>query len=92
MRFEVAGVRGSDLRVNLEDRVLRLRGVRPAPRSAPIDRLHQMEITSGPFEREIPLETPFDPDAVRARLEEGLLEVRIAKTQTGRRKIDVRSE
>lgn len=92
VRFEVAGVRGEDLRVNLEESVLRLRGVRRAPRSAPIDRLQQMEISSGPFEREIQLEAPFDPNVVRARLEEGLLEVRIAKKQTGRRKIDVRSE
>lgn len=92
VRFEVAGVRGEDLRVNLEEKSLRVRGVRRAPASAPIHRLHQMEISSGPFEREIQLEAPFDPDAVRARLEEGLLEVRIAKKQTARRKIEVRSE
>jgi HSP20 family protein len=92
VRFEVAGVPGEDLRVNLEESCLRLRGVRRAPRSGPIDQLQQMEISSGPFEREIPLEAEFDPSAVRARLENGLLEVRIAKKQTERRKVDVRSE
>ena len=92
MRFEVAGVRGEDLRVNVEGRVLRLRGVRRAPPSEPIARLQQMEISFGPFEREIPIEMPFDSDAVRARLVDGLLEVRIPKRVIERRKVEVRPE
>ena len=92
MRFEVAGVRGQDLRVNVEGSVLRLRGVRRAPPSEQIDRLQQMEISFGPFEREIAIEGPFDADAVRARLADGLLEVRIPKRTTERRKVEVRPE
>ena len=92
VRFEVAGVRGEDLRVNVEGGVLRLRGVRRAPPSAEIDRLQQMEISFGPFEREIPIHAHFDADAVRARLEDGLLEVRIPKRGPDRRKVEVRSE
>lgn len=79
VRFEVAGVRGGDLKVNVEGSVLRLRGVRRAPRSQPIDRLQQMEISFGPFEREIVIESNFDAEAVRARLEDGFLEVRMPK-------------
>jgi HSP20 family protein len=92
VRFEVAGVRGEDLRVNLEGSVLGLRGVRRAPPSARIDRLQQMEISFGPFEREIPIQARIDSDAVRARLEDGLLEVRIPKREPERRKVQVRSE
>jgi HSP20 family protein len=92
VRFEVAGVRGQDLRVNVEGSVLRLRGVRRAPPSEQIDRLQQMEISFGPFEREIAIEGSFDPDAVRARLADGLLEVRIPKRTTERRKVEVRPE
>ena len=61
VRFEVAGVSGEDLRVNVEGSVLRLRGVRRAPSpSAPIHQLQQMEISFGPFEREIAI---LDPPA-----------------------------
>jgi HSP20 family protein len=92
VRFEVAGVRGEDLRVNVEGSVLRLRGVRRVRPSAAISRLQQMEITFGPFEREIIVETRFDPDGVRARLEDGLLEVRIPKRTTTRRTLEIERE
>lgn len=92
MRFEVAGVRGQDVRVNVAGSVVRLRGVRQAPSGASIDRLHQMEITFGPFEREILVETPFDAEAVRARLEDGFLEVRIPKRKPTRRTLAIETD
>ncbi|MBW2425346.1 MAG: Hsp20/alpha crystallin family protein, partial [Deltaproteobacteria bacterium] len=92
VRFEVAGVRGEDLKVNVEGSVLRLRGVRRAPSASAVQRLLQMEISFGPFEREIPIEARFDAGNVRARLEDGFLEVRIPKRRPERRKIEVRSE
>lgn len=91
MRFEVAGVRAEDLRVNVEGGVLRLRGVRRAPASEAISQLQQMEISFGPFEREIAIQAAFDSDAVRARLEEGFLEVRIPKLNPRKRTLDIES-
>ena len=92
IRFEVAGVRGEDLKVNVEGSTLRLRGVRRSPPSAAIDRLQQMEISFGPFEREIGIEASFDPDLVRARLEDGFLEVRIPRRSPERRTLPVQTE
>ena len=92
VRFEVAGVLGEDLRVNVEGSVLRLRGVRRSPPSAAIDRLQQMEISFGPFEREIAIQAVFDADAVRARLEDGFLEVRIPKRAPVQRTLTVESD
>jgi len=88
-RFEVAGIRGEDLKVNVEGAILRLRGVRRTPTSPPIERLQQMEISFGPFECEIEIEASFDPNNVRARLEDGFLEVRIPKRAVASRKLDV---
>jgi HSP20 family protein len=79
VRFEVAGVRSENLHVNVVGSVLRVRGVRHAPSSGVIDRLQQMELSFGPFEREIAIQGCFDADGVRARLEDGFLEVRIPK-------------
>jgi len=92
VRFEVAGVRGEDLRVNVEGPVLKLRGVRRTPASSAISRLQQMEISFGPFEREIAIQAVFDAEAVRARLEDGFLEVRIPKRSPERRRLDIESE
>ena len=85
-------MRGEDLKVNVEGSLLRLRGVRRAPRSVAIQKLQQMEISFGPFEREIAIEGRFDSEAVRARLEDGFLEVRIPKRSRERRRVEVRSE
>ncbi len=85
-------MRGEDLRVNVEGTVLRLRGVRRTPHSGAIDRLQQMEISFGPFEREIAIQTSFDADAVRARLEDGFLEVRIPKRSADKRTLEVEAE
>ena len=92
LRFEVAGVRGQDLRVNVVGSVVRLRGVRRAPPAGAIDRLQQMEIRFGPFEREIQIHTPFDADSVRARLEDGFLEVRIPTRSPARRSLPIQTE
>ena len=78
--------------MNVEGAVLRLRGVRRPPSTAEIDRLQQMEISFGPFEREITIEASFDSEAVRARLEEGFLEVRIPKRKPMKRTLDVENE
>ena len=95
VRFEVAGVRGEDLKVNVEGKVLRLRGVRrtpPLPEGATIDRLQQMEISFGPFEREVGIEISFDPDRVRARLEDGFLEVRIPKRAQQKKTLPIETD
>ena len=92
VRFEVAGVRGEDLRVNVEGAILRLRGVRRPPPSEAIHQLQQMEISFGPFEREIKIEAPFDSEAVRARLEDGFLEVKIPKRGSAKRSLEIESD
>lgn len=78
--------------MNVEGSVLRLRGVRRTPASGAIDRLQQMEISFGPFEREIAIQAVFDSEKVRARLEDGFLEVRIPKKNQERRKLSVEPE
>lgn len=75
----MAGVRGDNLRVNVDADVLRIRGARKIPDTTGIRRLHQMEIAFGPFETSVRLGIPFDRDGVTAHLEDGLLEVRLPK-------------
>jgi HSP20 family protein len=79
VRVEMAGVRAQDLKLNVDGELLRIRGVRPTRMAEGIRRLHQMEITFGPFESAIRVGIAFDSQAVSAHLEDGLLEVRLPK-------------
>jgi HSP20 family protein len=79
VRLELAGVRIADLRVTVDGDCLRVSGVRRAASTDGVQRLHQMEIAFGPFERVLRLEVPFEHDRVSAHLEEGFLTVTLPK-------------
>ncbi len=87
----MAGVRGDDLRVNVDAEVLRIRGARRIPDSTGIRRLHQMEIAFGPFETSVRLGVAFDREGVSAHLEDGLLEVRLPKRRPVRVTVETES-
>ena len=54
---------------------------------------HRQERLAGAFNRTLPLPFPVDPDKVEARLEHGVLRVRLAKHESARpRKINVKAE
>jgi HSP20 family protein len=89
VRFELAGVRGGDLRVTVDADLVRVSGVRKPPPSDGAQRLHQMEIGFGPFERSLRLPVDVDRDAVTANLEEGILTVTLPKRQRVRRRVEV---
>lgn len=90
VRLEMAGVRGGDLRVNVDGEVLRIRGVRRTADRAGVRRLHQMEIAFGPFETSVRVGVSFDREGVTAHLEDGLLEVHLPRR--GPVRVPVRTE
>ena len=91
VRVELPGVRGEDLRVNVDGDLLRIRGARKTPASEEVRRHQQMEIVFGPFERAIRIATAFQSDRVSAHLEDGFLEITLPK-QSARRTVEVKSE
>lgn len=92
VRIEIPGVRGEDLRVNVDGSFLRIAGVRRVPAHLAVRRLLQMEIAFGPFERDVRIGVPFDRDRVSAQLEDGFLSVTLPKTRPVRREVSVESE
>lgn len=92
VRVELAGVQGSDVRVTVDGNLLRLRGVRRPRVEAAAQRLHQMEIAFGPFERSLRIPVAFERDRVSAHLEEGFLRVILPKRVPVRRRIQVATE
>ncbi len=92
VRIEIPGVRGEDLRVNVDGAFLRIGGVRKVPPHLEVQRLLQMEIAFGPFERDVRIGIPFDRERVSARLEDGFLSVTLPKVKPVRREVPVQSE
>ena len=92
VRAELSGVRGQDLRVTVDGDVLRISGVRMAPEPADVQRLHQMEIASGPFERRVRIPVAFARDGVTAHLADGFLTVTLPKRAPVRRSVEVSGE
>jgi HSP20 family molecular chaperone IbpA len=72
---ELAGTLPDDLQVSVHPTGVRIRGVRHVPTPASLRRLLQMEIASSPFEVEVPLGGPVDPDHAEAQYANGLLSV-----------------
>jgi HSP20 family protein len=89
VRLELPGVSSDEVQVTVDGDVLRIRGVRRARIDEDAQRLHQMEIASGPFERALRIGVAFERDHVHASLEEGMLRVVLPKRAAGPRRIGV---
>ena len=91
VRAEIAGVRGADLRVSVDRQILRISGVRRVERPEGVERFHQMEIASGPFERRVHVPVAFDRERVSAHVADGFLTVTLPKRVPVRRQLKVDS-
>lgn len=82
---DLAGVRESDLKITIDRNIFTIRGERqktlPASKTGVY---HQMEISSGPFERSIALPEAVDAENARASYENGLVEVILPKVRRER--------
>ena len=92
VRAELSGVRSSQVKVSVDGEWLRIRGERTPPADSDAERLHQMEIAFGPFERSVRIGIPFDRDQVVANLEEGFLSVILPKSTPRRRRVEPKTE
>jgi HSP20 family protein len=92
VRVELAGVRGEDLSVTVDGRVLKIRGVRRGFDQNDLQRLHQVEIATGPFERRIQIPVAFRQDPIAARLADGFLTVVMPKKPAGRQAVEIEGE
>jgi HSP20 family protein len=79
---ELAGMRGVDISVTLDEQVLRIRGLRHETGGARA--YHQMEINYGDFVVEVRLPVPIDRDRIDASYSDGFLRVLLPKAQPRR--------
>lgn len=79
---ELAGMRGVEISVTLDEQVLRIRGARPESSGARA--YHQMEINYGDFALEVRLPVPIDRERIDANYSDGFLRVLLPKAQPRR--------
>lgn len=86
VRVEIAGMRDEDFTIELDGRLLMIRGARP---DTPVRRaFHQMEIRFGEFSIELELPAAVDVRLVQAEYDNGFLEITLPKARPLQIRID----
>jgi HSP20 family protein len=79
IRMDVAGMDSRDFDLALRGRVLTIRGARRDPTPSGKKHFHKMEISLGPFERNIEIPSHIQVSSLEAHYDKGYLLVRVAK-------------
>jgi HSP20 family protein len=83
---DVAGMKPEDLKIEIHDGVLTLKGeVKPQPNGEGKYILH--EISCGEFSRSLMLPDHVDVDKAEARIENGLLQIRLPKSEEAKPRV-----
>ena len=91
VRAELAGVRASEIELEIRGRELIVAGHRRPPDPDEERLYQQLEVQHGPFRRVIALGADVDADAARATDEDGMLTVELAiKAPQGARQVPIR--
>ena len=78
---ELPGVKEEDVEVNVEDRLLTLRGERQEEKEEKGKKFHRIESSYGSFTRSFTLPEDVDEDKIAADYKDGLLTVRVPRTE-----------
>ena len=89
---ELPGLGKDDVEVTVQDGVLTIRGEKKSEQSTDEDGCYRLERYFGTFQRVLPLPPDIDPDGAEAKFDNGVLTVRVPKTDgaSQARRIDVR--
>jgi HSP20 family protein len=79
LRADLPGVREEDVKIELDDDVLTISGERRSEHEERREGYHRVERASGSFSRSLVLPDGVDAQAIRARIEDGVLEVSVPK-------------
>ena len=91
VRAELPGVDKKDLKIDLSGDLLTIRGERRKEEKTEEGEVYRAEIARGTFSRGLRLPQPVDLEKAKAELKDGVLEVRLPKTQrTERRRIEIK--
>src|SRR3954451_9954272 len=81
LRADLRGMSEEDIEIELEDGTLTVSGERKAEHEEHDEGFHRVERSFGAFSRSLTLPKGIDADAVSARFDRGVLEIRIPKPE-----------
>ena len=81
LRADLPGLSEGDVAIELEDNVLTVSGERKAEHEEKKEGFYRVERSYGQFRRSLTLPDGVDADAIAARFDRGVLEVRIPKPE-----------
>ena len=81
---ELPGMRRDDVRVEMQDNALMIRGEKREERERREGRRHLLERRFGSFMRSVPLPESVDRDRIHAKFENGVLRVTLPKSEERR--------
>jgi HSP20 family protein len=77
VKADLPGMKKEDITITLEDGALVLKGERKEEKEVKEENFYRMECTFGSFYRRLPLNFTADPAKVAAKLNDGVLEIRV---------------
>jgi HSP20 family protein len=86
LKAELPGLGKDDIQIEVHDRTLTLRGERKQETEAKEERYHRRERTYGSFQRSFWLPTIVDAEKIQADFKNGILELRLPKSETAKPK------
>ncbi len=87
---ELAGVDPSSLNIDVEAHLVRIRGNRNVRPPDDLRRIDRMEITSGPFHIEIPLNRAVNPQQTESYYQQGLLQIVLPFTRHSTQRVVIK--
>lgn len=90
VKAEIPGIEQKDLKVDVENNILTIRGERTCETDVKEEDYHRMECQYGSFVRSFSLPATVDADKVQAKFKNGVLKVTLPKREQAKRKqIDI---
>jgi HSP20 family protein len=86
VKAELPGMRKEDLEVNISDNFLTIKGEKKKEEEVEEKGYYYSERSYGSFTRTVEIPKDIQPDKVRASFKDGVLEVRLPKTEEAKRK------
>lgn len=74
------------MEVSIRDNYLCIRGEKKEEKEEKTDTYHRLERVYGKFERVLPLPSSVEVESAKAEFKDGVLEIRIQKTESAREK------
>ncbi len=92
VRVELPGVKTDDIEVTLQEDILTIKGKRERSEERKDETIHFVERSYGEFVRSLRIPTDVKVDAVEASYKDGVLEVRLPKSEESKpRRIEVKA-